>query len=117
MAGTKYGSLAPVFCCYQAISSSTLGWFSFLGGTLILGFNVYPEYLYTTNPPASGALSAGQYQYVAVYEWMDNEGNIHKSAPSPALTQNNGSFTFYGNQTSGGAVITSFSKLPSVYSY
>lgn len=79
------------------------------------GFNLYPENLYVTNPPASGALSAGQYQYSAIYEWMDNEGNIHKSAPSTPLTISNQPIYFYGNQTTGGNIITSFSYYQNLY--
>ncbi len=31
-------------------------------------------------------MSDGTYQYVAVYEWVDNVGNIHRSAPSVPLS-------------------------------
>lgn len=79
------------------------------------GFNLYPENLYNVQSPNSGALSAGQYQYSAVYEWMDNEGNVHKSAPSTPLTVVNGPIKFFGNQTSGGAIITSFSSYTNLY--
>jgi len=54
------------------------------------GFHVYPE------PPAGwftatgsgGNNYTGSYQAVVVYEWMDNYGQIHQSAPSPALQIN-----------------------------
>lgn len=52
------------------------------------GFSVYPENLSgTTGGSATGSLSAGSYQYVAVYEWVDAQGIVHRSAPSPALTK------------------------------
>ncbi len=46
------------------------------------GFNLYPEF---TTPPAQGAggsLADGTYQYVAVYEFVDGQGQLHRSAPS-----------------------------------
>lgn len=46
------------------------------------GFHVFPEVLYIQ----SGGGSGHTYSYVACYEWTDNKGNIHRSAPSPALT-------------------------------
>lgn len=50
------------------------------------GFQIYPETL-TSNIPAAGAgsMSDGTYDYVAVYAWTDNFGNIHRSAPSPSV--------------------------------
>jgi hypothetical protein len=44
------------------------------------GFHLFPEDLSVTSPGGSNL-----YQYVACYEWMDNQGQIHRSAPSPAL--------------------------------
>lgn len=64
------------------------------GGSVVEhGFNVFPEGLYTTwNPDApifgggvgNNALSAtiNQKQYCLVYEWTDNQGQAHESAPS-----------------------------------
>lgn len=46
------------------------------------GFNVYPE------PPSlevlngGGTLGVGQYQYQTTFEWTDNQGQVHRSAPS-----------------------------------
>ena len=48
------------------------------------GFNVYPEPL-TFTASGSGSFT-GSYQACAVYEWMDNYGNIHQSSPSPVVT-------------------------------
>lgn len=44
------------------------------------GFHLYPENLSSTD--AAGSIPAGIYNYVAVYEWTDNYGLIHRSAPS-----------------------------------
>ena len=46
------------------------------------GFHVYPEGL-----SAAGTGTTGHnYQWVSVYEWMDNKGNTHRSAPSPVVS-------------------------------
>ncbi len=48
------------------------------------GFNLYPENMQFS---ASGSGSfTGSYQAFAIYEWMDNYGLIHQSAPSPVVT-------------------------------
>jgi hypothetical protein len=63
------------------------------GGVVEHGFNLYPDSMYTTwnqNSPTYGggvgfltALGAiNQKQYCAVYEWTDNQGQNHQSAPS-----------------------------------
>lgn len=47
------------------------------------GFNVYPDSVETEGASNSGSLIAGQtYYYQAIYEWIDNQGNSFKSAPS-----------------------------------
>lgn len=43
------------------------------------GFHLFPEGLATT--VAAGSLT-GTYQYCALYEWQDNSGQRHQSAPS-----------------------------------
>jgi len=45
------------------------------------GFHLYPENLSTASAGA-GSINNGDYNYVAVYEWTDNFGLIHRSAPS-----------------------------------
>ena len=50
------------------------------------GFHLSPENLTGDYTPTGGGLGSGQYQYCAVYEWIDNQGQRHRSAPSPALT-------------------------------
>lgn len=59
------------------------------------GFNLFPEGLTTTLVTGTGgiglgnsALSINSFQHCAVYEWTDNQGQIHRSAPSiPVTTQ------------------------------
>lgn len=46
------------------------------------GFHLYPI-VYSATPSASvGVLADGTYYYTACYEWTDNQGNIHQSAPA-----------------------------------
>lgn len=51
-----------------------------------LGFALYPSIVrlkeYHTDLTNKGGLSAGTYKYIAVYEWTDENGNIHRSATS-----------------------------------
>lgn len=49
------------------------------------GFHLSPDGLsYATS--GTGSVAVGTYQYRAVYEWLDAQGQLHRSAPSPALT-------------------------------
>lgn len=49
------------------------------------GFHLYPEAI-TAVHAASGGLSAGLYGYQVLYEWIDNQGQTHRSAPSPVVS-------------------------------
>ena len=49
------------------------------------GYHVYPEQGSTTTA-GGGTINAGTYQYCFVYEWKDNQGQIHYSAPSVPQT-------------------------------
>ena len=51
------------------------------------GFNLYPEGLQASavSDPTS-SIEPGTYQYKATYEWIDNKGNLHRSAPSTPVT-------------------------------
>jgi len=51
------------------------------------GFHLFPETLIDGGTATTGGfISDGTYQYVAVYAWTDNAGQLHRSAPSIALT-------------------------------
>jgi hypothetical protein len=51
------------------------------------GFHVYPEQAATpTTATTGGGIGAGTFQYCFIYEWTDNQGNIHRSAPSVPQT-------------------------------
>lgn len=46
------------------------------------GFNVWPDNVEVTTSTTGGFLQDLQYFYKVIYEWTDNQGNIHRSAPS-----------------------------------
>lgn len=46
------------------------------------GFHLYPENISLGQSASGGSLSDGTYQVIFVYEWTDNYGQIHRSAPS-----------------------------------
>lgn len=50
------------------------------------GFHVYPENVNVTTATGAGLITADTYQYMAVYEWTDAAGNLHRSAPSIPAT-------------------------------
>lgn len=79
------------------ISDSEIGKNLFLSGGMLWaydgyqlteqGFHLYPDNVIVTTATGAGGLTAQDYYYVAVYEWTDNQGNIHRSAPSLAVKQ------------------------------
>lgn len=46
------------------------------------GFHVWPENVAGTTSATGGTIGAGNYLYSFTYEWTDNQGNLHRSAPS-----------------------------------
>lgn len=51
------------------------------------GFHVWPENNTSTTATGAGSIAAGTYYYVFTYEWTDNQGNLHRSAPSIPIKQ------------------------------
>lgn len=51
-----------------------------------LGFNLYPENIEATDSASGGSMSDGTYLYYVTYEWYDNKGQLHRSAPSTPLS-------------------------------
>ncbi len=49
-------------------------------------FHVWPENVVATTSTGSGSIAAGTYNYVFTYEWTDNQGMLHRSAPSIPFT-------------------------------
>lgn len=66
----------------------TGGYLAAYDGTNIVehGFHVFPEYVKGGTNSAAGSIAAGTYLYSAVYEWYDNFGQRHQSAPSVPLS-------------------------------
>lgn len=50
------------------------------------GFAHAPEIYLTTAATSGGDLDDGEYQWIAVYEWTDANGQWHRSAPSLAVS-------------------------------
>lgn len=53
------------------------------------GFNVFPENIVLTSAPLGGAIASGSHAYQATYEWLDGQGRLHRSAPSPVVQASN----------------------------
>lgn len=53
------------------------------------GFNMFPENVMAATSTTGGLIEDGQRQYSVTYEWMDNEGQTHYSAPSVPITVTN----------------------------
>lgn len=68
------------------------------------GFNLWPDNVVVTTNTAGGNLADQTYYYQVTYEWTDNQGNIHRSAPSLAVSQ----------VTAGGGTSTNTIKVPSL---
>jgi hypothetical protein len=45
------------------------------------GFHLYPETVTAVASGSDGSLGAGTYGYLVVYQWVDNQGQTHESAP------------------------------------
>lgn len=56
------------------------------------GFHVFPEGMTLAQSASGGSMSNGTYSLVSLYEWVDNQGQRHRSAPSTpvAITVNGG---------------------------
>lgn len=50
------------------------------------GFTTYPETVTAIASGSDGDVGAGTYGYKITYEWIDNFGQTHRSAPSPNLS-------------------------------
>ena len=57
------------------------------------GYFLYPENITNSINAAAGSVGAGTYLYYVVYSWTDNLGQIHRSAPSIALSVTNSGST------------------------
>lgn len=48
-------------------------------------YNFYPENSSASLSGSGGSLTSGSYEYEVTYEWNDNQGQLHRSAPSQPL--------------------------------
>lgn len=81
---------------FGQLSSEIAGSLHLTGGQLWMydatapvehGFHVWPENVKSTTAGAGGVIGAGTYYYSFTYEWTDNQGNLHRSAPSIPIVQ------------------------------
>lgn len=57
-------------------------------GPVEQNFHLFPENLGFTATTGSGTIAAQNYSYVALYEWLDNQGNIHRSGYGTPFSAN-----------------------------
>lgn len=50
-------------------------------------FHLWPENVASETTTGAGSIAAGTYYYAFCYEWTDNAGNLHRSAPSIPIKQ------------------------------
>lgn len=68
------------------------------------GFNLFPEDVIVATSTTGGSVQDGQRQYSITYEWTDNQGQNHISAPSIPVTVTN----------SGGGTSTNTITIPTL---
>ena len=51
-----------------------------------LGFLLFPEPPSCATTTSGGHMADGTYLYCAIYEWIDNNGRVHRSSPSTATS-------------------------------
>lgn len=74
-----------------------------------LQFTTFPEGLALTPATAGGSMADGTYQYIAIFEWTDNQGNVHQSTTSIPK-----SATISGGGGAGKVTIASLASEPVV---
>lgn len=88
VSSVTFDMLAPQYAVNNAELATNLhltgGFLQMYDGASIIehGFHVYPILTVDNVVLSGGELSAGTYYYTACYEWIDNQGNIHQSAPA-----------------------------------
>lgn len=65
----------------------TGGYLSHYDGRTVVehGFHLFPEGITYVAGTSGGSMADGVYEYSVVYEWVDNMGQVHRSAPSVAI--------------------------------
>jgi hypothetical protein len=46
------------------------------------GFHLFPEITNLTEAGVGGSIPDGTYSYIAIFQWIDAQGNLHQSTPS-----------------------------------
>ena len=74
-------------------------------------FHLYPGHMgyavHNTGGFMGLASSDSLYSYIAVYEWIDNQGQVHRSFPSPVTTPlGSASYTFASGTVTGSITLT-----------
>lgn len=60
---------------------------SYDGSTIVEhGYHLFPENITAVPGTSDGSMADGTYQFAVVYEWTDNYGQIHRSAPSTPIS-------------------------------
>lgn len=131
--GTIYSSTGVVGITLSFLSDNTYlrataandlhitgGFLSMYDGVSVVehGFHLFPEASTITSATSTGGIQAGTYQYAVVYEWKDNQGNIHQSAPSVAQSVTvgtGGTLNFTADTSSGSVTLTSVSALTNLF--
>lgn len=54
--------------------------------TIEHGFHLYPEKPTSANSNSTGTIANGTYLYKVIWQWVDNQGQVHRSAPSDPLS-------------------------------
>jgi hypothetical protein len=77
------------------------------------GFTVYPETVTAVFSGSGGDLNQGTLGYKIVYEWIDNLGQVHRSAPSPNLSMVVAAApaAFTADTTNGSSVLNNVSTI------
>lgn len=80
------------------------------------GFQVWPENVGVTGSPTAGSLAAGTYYFAFTYEWTDNQGMLHRSAPSipQVLVVKAAPGAVSVHTTSGSPILTSVASFTNV---
>jgi len=75
-------------------------------------FHIYPNSLGTVIATTGGSLGLASadttYSYIYTYEWIDNQGRVHRSFPSPVVTPiaSGHNYTFASGVTAGKVTLT-----------
>lgn len=66
----------------------TGGYLSMYDGRTVVesGFHLFPEDISSSTATSGGSIADGTYQYSVIYKWVDNMGQVHRSAPSIPIT-------------------------------